>query len=1058
MGGRLSPPPPPLLSNVPIVPLSRLSRPANNSCRSLYSSGRCSGSRDDGGSDVSSSVANGGAGTASSDPLPSRGPSGHGGGGGREFCSPWRRVMDRMKKNGGGGRGRKDGGGGGAGPGRAPFGRTLSGRENPVRPDLSDDEDRRGAAAAAASPPPSRTGTTAKDDDEWAVGRDGDRGGTDPGSPPARVGVVVGSKKKKKKKKEASPPSGGAKAAASSSTSSTTTTRRTTTTTKKKGRSKSTTVSPPPSAPSSTDGHTARGKAVADELSAESSFVTKKASTVTNTIETNHSERQYDDPGVALDLSDDSDTDDDGDVIEPIVGNDILSHDVDGGIGASEGTPPFTHTNHIVPPSQLGGRTYDHSKAKANDYDHPFRNQDDPRLPPLPPSGITEQVSCEGIEVISTSVASTPLHGQRSASATSQMTTIIDGESSILGSVQIFTPNNSIHGNSPPSVERLTNILQDLNAGENDNFLFHPFGCGGEDEDEHDDEHDDSFNVEERQHSVNNIQFPLNQQQVVLKYRSPQRSSSSPNQLLSSSLCDGAMQHHRGNAASGSAHNEHSPSSSSQDSPDSRYSSLGGSPASRKSSSNSRTTTSTLNSGGDRTINTLHSIDRSLVVDHEVRDANRRSVRGGCTGVSSGASISGDGEETNNQEVMVGPDGNDTVFSSSTSSSNYHGCFSSPRPLRDGATMPVDRFFAGGNVTMSPSPPRGEGSAVYPASAGGGAESAAAGASSLSAPSISKFFCPKNFPRINTRDGTHSPHTVSSNSVSANSSTSGSEAKKPLQFVAYQIREEMESPFDEPPVTAYAAVVGANGVRETSNACSPLLKPRITKVGGGSSQQQQRRRPPMIQRPLVSIIQKPPQSPRKQDTNTVPYGRSRTPTRTPPPSWYNYAMNSSGANTPCSPPVIIDGPSNAAALCGGDSSMTPTRPYVVRRSADLGISNVAREGMILVHPASSYRPQVCTDAAAAAAAISPSVDLQGVGLPDDVDNVALYTILTTSRGGNLDTVEETAATTLTTKVTPERSPSHNTARRLHIIAPKPEMKVVLGENAAIVSPENKIYG
>ena len=956
-----------------------------------------------------------------------------------------------MKKNGGGGRGRKDGGGGGAGSGRAPFGRTLSGRENPARPDLSDDEDRRGAAAAAASPP-SRTGTTAKDDDDWAVGRDGDRGGTDPGSPPARVGVVVGSKKKERKKKRPPPPSGGVKAAASSPStySTTTTTRRST---KKKGKSKSTTVSPPPSAPSSTDGHPARGKSVADKLSAESSFVTKKATTVTNTIEINHSERQYDDPGVALDLSDDSDTDDDGDVIEPIVGNDILSYDVDGGIGASEGTPPFTHTNHIVPPSQLGGRTYDHSKAKADDYDHPFRNQDDPRLPPLPPSGITEQVSCEGIEIISTSVATTPLHGQRSASATSQMTTIIDGESSIVGSVQIFTPNNSIYGNSPPSVERLTNILQDLNAGENDKFLYHPFGCGGEDEDKHDDEHDDSFNVEERQHSVNNIQFPLNQQQVILKYRSPQRSSSSPNHLLSSSLCVGAMQHHR-NAASGSGRNEHSPSSSSQDSPDSRYSSLGGSPASRKSSSNSRTTTSTLNSGGDRTINTLRSIDRSLVVDNEVRDANRRSVRGGRTGVSSGASISGDGEETNNQEVVVGPDGNDTVFSSSTSSSNYHGCFSSPRPLRDGATMPVDRFFAGGNVTMSPSPPRETGSAVYPASAGGGGESAAAGASSLSAPSISKFFCPKNFPRINIRDGTHSPHTVSSNSVSANSSSSGSEAKKPLQFVAYQIREEMESPFDEPPVTAYATVGGANGVRDTGNACSPLLKPRITKVGGGSSQQQ--RRPPMIQRPLVSNMQKPPQSPRKQDTNTVPYGRSRTPTRTPPPSWYNNAINSSGTNTPCSPPVIIDGPSNAAALCGGDSSMTPTRPYVVRRSADLGISNGARGGMILVHPASSYRPQqhvslqICTDAAAAAAAI--------VGLPDDVDNVALNAVLTTSRGGNLDTVEETAATTVTTKVTPERSPFHNTARRLHIIAPKPEMKVVLGENAAIVSPENKIYG
>jgi hypothetical protein len=48
-----------------------------------------------------------------------------------------------------------------------------------------------------------------------------------------------------------------------------------------------------------------------------------------------------------------------------------------------------------------------------------------------------------------------------------------------------------------------------------------------------------------------------------------------------------------------------------------------------------------------------------------------------------------------------------------------------------------------------------------------------------------------------------------------------------------------------------------------------------------------------------------------------------------------------------------------------------------------------------------------------------------------------------------------AATAVPTKVTPERFPFYNTARRLHLIAPKPVMKVVLGENAAIVSPENK---
>jgi hypothetical protein len=348
--------------------------------------------------------------------------------------------------------------------------------------------------------------------------------------------------------------------------------------------------------------------------------------------------------------------------------------------------------------------------------------------------------------------------------------------------------------------------------------------------------------------------------------------------------------------------------------------------------------------------------------------------------------------------------------------------------------MPMDRFFAGGNVAMSPSPPPGEETNLYRTSTGE-VEEADDQALSLMAPSISKFFCPKkDFLRGSTRDGTKSPHTVSSNSVSANSSNSSSEVKKPLQFVAYQIREEMDSPFDEPPVT-------------TTHACSPLIKPRISKVGGGNSQQQHR--PPMVQRPTTSIMQKPPQSPRKQDTNTV-NGRSRTPTRTPPPLSYNNAMPSSGANTPSSPPVIIDGPSNAAALCGGDSSMTPSRPYVLRRSADLSVDNSGRGGMILVHPASSYRSQRHV------ATISPSGESRRIGLSGDIDNLALNTINTTSRFGNLDTVEKMAATTMTTDTTAVISPLYNTTKRLHIIAPKPEVEVVLGDNAAIVSPENKI--
>ena len=147
-----------------------------------------------------------------------------------------------------------------------------------------------------------------------------------------------------------------------------------------------------------------------------------------------------------------------------------------------------------------------------------------------------------------------------------------------------------------------------------------------------------------------------------------------------------------------------------------------------------------------------------------------------------------------------GPDGNDTVFSSSTTSSNYHAYLSSPRPLRDGATMPVERFFAGGNVTMSPSQLR----VVYPADHYGQHHGTLTNSMVDGAPTISKFIAlsPKKLSRIGggfgisgssmSRDATHSPHTVSSNSISNNSSSSGETTKKPLKFVAYEIREETQ--------------------------------------------------------------------------------------------------------------------------------------------------------------------------------------------------------------------------------------------------------------------------
>lgn len=206
--------------------------------------------------------------------------------------------------------------------------------------------------------------------------------------------------------------------------------------------------------------------------------------------------------------------------------------------------------------------------------------------------------------------------------------------------------------------------------------------------------------------------------------------------------------------------------------------------------------------------------------------------------------------------------------------------------------MPVERFFAGGNVAMSPNPQH----TVYP------------GSNTSGAPTISKFITlsPNKLSRIanaSTPGGdTSSPHTISSNSVSANSSSS-SETKKPLKF---EIREEggrgrgeQQIPFDEPPVSRCVSAGGGVGGRggETSVTASSLIKPRISKVG---QHQQQRVRPPMIQRP--------PQSPRKQDTaSTITFGRvsagSRTPTRTPPPSSSYKGGYNSGANTPCSPPI-----------------------------------------------------------------------------------------------------------------------------------------------------------
>ncbi|KAL7463404.1 hypothetical protein ACHAXS_003774 [Conticribra weissflogii] len=231
---------------------------------------------------------------------------------------------------------------------------------------------------------------------------------------------------------------------------------------------------------------------------------------------------------------------------------------------------------------------------------------------------------------------------------------------------------------------------------------------------------------------------------------------------------------------------------------------------SRLSSSTSRTARQS------STPNTAHT-DSSL--DYEVRDANRPALHSSSS-------------YRNREEVEVEHDGNATVFSSSTTSSHMYSYINSPRPLREGATIQSDRYFAGGNVVLSPT----------------------------------------------KKDGTHSPHTVSSASVS-NTSSSGSDSHTPLKFVAYANARQNGHPVEE---------------RDTP---ASIIQPRI-----------QNPLPPRSSHTHASYFSsKPPRSPDRLET-VINNNPNSTPIRcrTPPTRNQEVYGNNSGANTPCSPPVIVD--------------------------------------------------------------------------------------------------------------------------------------------------------
>jgi len=491
------------------------------------------------------------------------------------------------------------------------------------------------------------------------------------------------------------------------------------------------------------------------------------SSHLSSTKETIIDQKRYEDPGVALDLSDDSDSDYD---LEPIMGGNLNPADTIG---------PCT--------------TIDEQKCRPS--------------VEIDPS----------IEVVST------IYGTK-------QTPIKDGTITDIGpsGVHIISPPPPYH---PPGTEEASKSAQ--------------------------------------------------QKSLLFKYRSPQRSSQSPNSKLSSK--------------------DNSPSSVSARSPESRISgmnvignaSLASSPQSRISSSTSRS-----HASGERSVTTLSSGEGSLVVDgadSEVRNANkcpsRRSI--GCGTDKFRGTIAG----ISSIESTIDADGNATVFSSSTGTSAYNAhSIASPRP---GASMAPQSLFPSGNVAWSPN------SATRVQSC---QSTVTVDSVTTSTAGLSRFISlsPKSVGKKASlggggREGTHSPHTTSSNSTS-----SGSDKQKPLRFVEYGVQtdEERESPFDEPPVAAKLDFGGSREDRETVRGSTrgALIKPRISR---------NHMRPPI----QVRHGNKPPQSPRKQDRSGA-----RAPS-TPPPGFYQ----TSGATTPSSPPEIVCGPGELVS--GIDSR---ARPSVVR--------------------------------------------------------------------------------------------------------------------------------
>ena len=252
-------------------------------------------------------------------------------------------------------------------------------------------------------------------------------------------------------------------------------------------------------------------------------------------------------------------------------------------------------------------------------------------------------------------------------------------------------------------------------------------------------------------------------------------------------------------------------------------------------------------------------------------------------------------------------DGSMSVHSSSTGSTNTNGYVAlvgSPAPLREGASMPVDRFFDQSRIPVAHSVSNISGSTGSSGSAGGRTSRTSKTTSSSNDTSRSK------------KTGKGSPASVGSEMATTNSSGS---AEDPPRFVSYldQDKNKMLPPVGDEERESPSEIVGYSSM--------------VFEAATGSGQKSER---PSAIRPVEKrdtgmdrpgrIGSRPPLSPVKG---------LRTPT-TPPPSTFGGPDSTSPAYHQLSPPRNIIDHRMGAGL---------SKPYVLRSSARAGSMFISPE-------------------------------------------------------------------------------------------------------------------